>query len=125
RVRVIGVLPMTGSNGLWFGSLDADKVAWIPDIAAEMSSLLGSFECVLITEIDSSRALNPPGPPAGAWLEETNGIPVFGHGNALRTTGTEFLQIAKHGKLFTGFDEVWFLRSEPLVEPQLGLCISV
>ena len=97
---------MIESNGVWIGSRNTNRMGSIPDAAAEIPSLLGSFDCVLITRIDSGRDLNPPTMQADAWLEETGGIPVFSHGDAFRITGREFLEIAKYGKLFTGFDEV-------------------
>src|SRR5438128_577532 len=104
---------MKESHGVWIGSLNTERIASIPDAAAVIPSLIGNFDGVLITRIDSARDLNPPTISPEAWLGETRGLPVFSHGNALRTTGTALLEIAKHSELFTGFDEVWFFPSAP------------
>jgi hypothetical protein len=98
-------------NGLWVG--------WVPTAIGatleELPELLEEVPYALITCLDSGRDLPVMCRTSPELRSSLVSFDFLGDGLVLPTS--ELLELAKGGRIFYGFDEIWFLPVRP-VEPK-------
>jgi hypothetical protein len=109
---------MTKLESIWIGYCPGQNISNI----IENISQIGSFRYILISCIDSSREVASL-PDIRKVIDRHRTFATYWGKNVI--IDTEGINEIMHDhKLFTGFDEVWFLNKKPLESLPVNVCIT-